>query len=108
MRKLAILSTALLSLAMTHSAMAQANAAPQPGMPPGFANGSPNAQPPSATGGISTTQVGPAVSAPVPYSSMSATPPVTTRSTRRARRARARAHRRAMHRMTAPAAAPAQ
>ena len=80
MRKLAMLSTALLGLASFHPTFAQNQSAPQPGLPPGASVGAVNAQPPAATGQLSTTQTSPAV-APSPV--LTPTPaPVATRPRR--------------------------
>jgi hypothetical protein len=83
MRKFAMFATAIVGLAFAAPSYAQpANSAPQPGLPPGFSAGSQNAQPPRATGELTTTTTG----APAP----------TTASTHSARRAAAH-HRRVRH-----------
>ena len=64
MRKIAMLTTALMGLALVDPAFAQQNAAPVSGLPPGASVGAPNAQPPAATGDLQTTRVGPATVAP--------------------------------------------
>ena len=56
MRKLAMLSLALIGLAFANPTFAQSGeSAPQPGLPRGASVGTPNAQPPSATGDVATT-----------------------------------------------------
>ena len=106
MRKLALLTTALLGLAVIEPSFAQQNpfaapnqAGPQPGLPAGAGVGAVNAQPPRAAGQIMTT--GPATSA-APMADMSAPPPARA-TRRRARRARVVHHHRARHHV-APAA----
>ncbi len=84
MRKLAMLSTAMLGLAFAVPSHAQpANSAPQPGLPPGAAVGAPNAQQPLPFGDLKTTPTG----SSRPYASET-----TSRSHRAAH------HRRARHR----------
>ena len=102
MRKLAMLSTALLGLASFHPTFAQNQSAPQPGLPPGASVGAVNAQPPAATGQLSTTQTSPAV-APSPVLTPTPAPVATRRVVRRRRRVVRRHH--VTH--PAPAAAPA-
>ena len=99
MRKLALLTMALLGLALADNAFAQGSqAGPQPGLPPGAGIGAPNALTPRATGQIATTPTGPAVAA-MPYE------PPARPMRRRVRRHRTVHHMR--HGAPASAAAPA-
>jgi hypothetical protein len=69
MRKLAMLTMAMIGLAFTTPSFAQgAQSAPQPGLPPGASIGAPNAGQPAATGRLTTTTTGaqPAPMAPMP------------------------------------------
>ncbi len=106
MRKLAMLSTALLCLGSMNPSFAQpGNSAPQPGLPPGAGVGAANAQPPLRTGNVATTPTG---MQPAPMASGAPTAsetPVATPSRRVIRRRRRAARRRAVHH--ARAAAPA-
>ena len=102
MRKLAILTTAMLGLALAIPSFAQpSQSAPQTGLPPGAGIGAQNAQPPRASGEITTTTPAP-MAAPAPVAT--STPPATT--TRRVRRARRRAARRAAHQVAPATATP--
>ncbi len=97
MRKLAMLSTALFGLAFFHQSHAQQNASPQPGLPPGASVGAPNAQPPLASGNLSTTRTAPSI-APAPAPMMTSEPAVTTPRPVRHRRVRHRVrHHHATH-----------
>ncbi len=105
MRKFAMLSTALLSLASFNPSFAQpSESGPQPGLPPGASVGAPNAQQPRTTGDLATTRTG---VQPAPRATTVA-PAVTRTPPRRAARRRFRLfHRRAAHpapAATAPAA----
>ena len=62
MRKIAMITTALMGLAFAEPELCprQNQSAPVSGLPPGAAAGAMNAQPPAATGDIATTRVGPA------------------------------------------------
>lgn len=108
MRKLAMLTTALLGLAFTIPAFAQpSQAGPQPGLPPGAGIGAQNAVPAPATGQTTTTGM-PAPSYTAPMASEQ--PSYTGRrhrARRHAMRHRARRHHRAPV-MAAPMDAPAQ
>ena len=65
MRKIAMLTTALMGLAFASHSFAQGSqSAPVSGLPPGASVGAGNAQPPPATGNVVTTRVGPATVAP--------------------------------------------
>jgi hypothetical protein len=94
MRKIAMITTALVGLAFANPSFGQGSqSAPVSGLPPGASVGAGNAQPPAATGDLSTTRVGPATVRPRP-----------------ARVTRPRTRRRLFHRRpaaAAPAAAPA-
>ena len=91
MRKLALLTTALLGLAFALPTFAQPNqAGPQPGLPPGAGAGAVNAVPPRTSGQITTTTA--PMAAPMPMADMSSPPP-------RMSRHRARRHRVIHHRM---------
>ena len=106
MRKLAILSTALIGLSFAAPAFAQNQSAPQPGLPPGAAVGAPMAQPPSSTGVVKTTPVGPQPMSPVAAPMASPMPRATVIRRRRVYHRRVY-HRHVYHR-AAPAVAPAQ
>ncbi len=101
MRKLAMLSTALIGLAFSSQAFAQSQSAPQPGLPPGASIGAQNAQPPRSTGQLTTTTTQAAPPSPMmaPTPTAAATPPAHRVRRRRVRRVRHVTH-------PAPAAAP--
>ncbi len=95
MRKLALLSTALFGLAFAAPSFAQpSQSGPQPGLPPGAGVGAVNAQPPRATGSVTTTTVG--TPAPAPMADSSMAPPAPVYHARRHHRRAAR-HARHMH-----------
>jgi len=59
MRKLVMITSALFAIAYAAPSFAQsAQSAPQPGLPPGAGYMAPNAQPPLATGNVTTTATG--------------------------------------------------
>ncbi len=91
MRKLALLTTAMLGLAFADPSFAQPNqAGPQPGLPPGAGIGAPNALQPRASGELRTTPTSPApMAAPMDTSA----PPPAPVYHRRARRHRIMRHR---------------
>jgi hypothetical protein len=90
MRKIAMITTALVGLAFANPSFGQGSqSAPVTGLPPGASVGAPNAQPPAATGDLSNTRVGPATVRP------------------RATRTRSARARRRLLRRRAAAAAPA-
>ena len=102
MRKFAMSSMAVLGLAFFNPSYAQpAQSGPQPGLPPGASIGAPNAQPPRATGQITTTTG--AQPSPMPSTSVdTSTPPPAP--TRRVRHRRVRHARHVAHPAAAPAA----
>ena len=103
MRKLAMLSTAMLGLAFFHPSYAQNASAPQSGLPPGASSGAIMAQPPPATGSVSTTRTGPVVS---PVAVAEPTPAPVYRRTVRRRRHYVRHHYVRRHVAPTPVAAP--
>ncbi len=104
MRKFAMLSTALVGLAFATSSHAQpAQSGPQPGLPPGASIGAPNAQPPRATGSVTTTTTG-AQPAPAPMPMATGTSEAPPRHMVRHRRVRHPRHVRHVTHAKAPAA----
>ncbi len=106
MRKLALLTTAMLGLAFVDPSLAQPNqAGPQPGLPPGAGIGAPNVLQPRASGELRTTPTGSApMAAPVDTSAPSPTP-----AYHRARRHRVMRHRHSVrHHAAAPTPATSQ
>ena len=103
MRKIALITTALLGLAFVEPTFAQPNqAGPQPGLPPGAGAGAVNAVPPRTSGQITTTAP---MAAPMPMADMGA-PRVRMSRHRRVRHSRIVHHRMRHHRhhTVAPAA----
>ena len=95
MRKLAMLTMAMLGLTVASNTFAQgmggnmpSQAGPQPGLPAGVGGGI-NSQAPATTGNVQTTPIGPqAVPAPAPMASQSEMTPAPAPVHRRVRRRR--------------------